>query len=863
MPSDPPTASSVCSANPPCSAADGADECSPVIAPAEWESAESAPTERLVSLQQLRLHGEWQDAEWWQARTIQAAAELCGDDWLLDGLIRQAELRTAWKRALLLLHQRRDELAATMDQSAAEAAVLQEIELCWRRAREEFSDGNPEEKAMATATKSKPARATAPRETDEQLLRRALRLTDPRWRPRQVNGAIDAEIRDLLAILWEEDRQAPQDLLGRAFAVRGAPHPAIWFDRTSDNVFPVRDAPSLIGDDLINAVRRAIDIGQPRQLDEKNRWVPVEEYSHSTETNDEVLRRALGVGAVHASRLPVERPWNRLRESGASDKELEHELKEFWVQCPGSLAKDGLRAFATLGGKGKHVSIWFDYASNGGRPADLHGKKLLQEVRRVLEIPEKRRPNLIKAAVDAAKAIAEPAPAAGPLRIEETRDIPLDQIRSSPYQTRDIPPAAWLQEIIDSMAADGQLTAALVRRVGDRFELIAGHTRFTAAFKLKWKTLRCDVSRCDNATAAKLVYLENAKRRDLTPIERARGLAKMRDEYKAAGLSQAQLAKDIGGSESGVSNQLRLLELPAEFQERLLAGNLTIDQARTLSTWSHRPKVFAAFKEKLKNYGVLEGPIDQHHFESGLSAALDAASRPMTRASWGTSCEFTPTAEEKTLLEIEDVRLRGQPATKRAFNLPLWGKLNKAAKARKAERKEKAEASVKAKPEKVARDQWSFENELATCWQAAIRPAIAARLKGKLNKVDSELIARAGELLFRGNLREYMTLGEAKFIDLVRKDCTRKLQRWEHPLLDFEDARFLAERLGVDAAGHFVPSKDLIVYCGDADLARIAADLDLDLTGLDRKARIAAIAQGWPRKEIPELLQLPKPKGKK
>lgn len=281
------------------------------------------------------------------------------------------------------------------------------------------------------------------------------------------------------------------------------------------------------------------------------------------------------------------------------------------------------------------------------------------------------------------------ASSAGGLSIQPARMIPLALIDDSPYQTRTEPDAAWLAELQESLRTKGQANPCLIRASSQpgRWEFIAGHTRGQAARALGWTEIRCEIAQnCDDVSAAALVLIDNEKRRELTVLDKAKGLQRLKEVYAAAGKTQAQLAGDQRLAESTISNQLRLLKLPDVWQQRLLAGELHIDQARALVRWVDYSKFFEGFAAHIKNCGLETGPIDNHHFESSRWHGIEAASRTMTQREYGASCAFKPTADQLAELDVHEVSTNYGSKEKRAFNVALWTKLQREAKAKQKQR---------------------------------------------------------------------------------------------------------------------------------------------------------------------------------
>ncbi len=162
---------------------------------------------------------------------------------------------------------------------------------------------------------------------------------------------------------------------------------------------------------------------------------------------------------------------------------------------------------------------------------------------------------------------------------EPLRHIPVERIRRGPWQPRrDFDPAA-LEELAASIRAQGVLQPVVVRPAGDAYELVAGERRWRAAQMAGLAEIPAVVREVDDRTAAALALIENIQRRDLNPIEEARGLARLIDEH---GLTHQEAAEAVGRSRAAVSNLLRLLELDAEVRAMVERGELEMGHARAL-----------------------------------------------------------------------------------------------------------------------------------------------------------------------------------------------------------------------------------------------------------------------------------------
>lgn len=142
-----------------------------------------------------------------------------------------------------------------------------------------------------------------------------------------------------------------------------------------------------------------------------------------------------------------------------------------------------------------------------------------------------------------------------------------------------------LAQLADSIAANGILQPILVRQThmdtiaGDRYEIIAGERRFRGAKLAGLNEIPAIVVEADDLTAARYALIENLQREDLNPYEEAVAYDRLIQEF---GLSQEEIAGQLGRSRSAVANALRLLDLPEEVIKMLVDGNLTAGHGRTL-----------------------------------------------------------------------------------------------------------------------------------------------------------------------------------------------------------------------------------------------------------------------------------------
>jgi ParB family chromosome partitioning protein len=159
------------------------------------------------------------------------------------------------------------------------------------------------------------------------------------------------------------------------------------------------------------------------------------------------------------------------------------------------------------------------------------------------------------------------------------QNVPLDRISPNPFQPRRNFDDAGLKALADSIRQSGLLQPLLVRRRGDRFELIAGERRLRAARLAGTQSVPVIVREADDGQMLPLALVENLLRADLNPIERAEAYRRCCTEFR---LAITDLAERIGEDRSTVSNFMRLLELPASVRSLVETGRLSAGHARCL-----------------------------------------------------------------------------------------------------------------------------------------------------------------------------------------------------------------------------------------------------------------------------------------
>lgn len=186
----------------------------------------------------------------------------------------------------------------------------------------------------------------------------------------------------------------------------------------------------------------------------------------------------------------------------------------------------------------------------------------------------------------AARAAAPAAAAGAPPAGEELAKLPLDLLQRGRYQPRvDMRPET-LQELADSIKAQGVVQPIVVRPLAgagegatQRYEIIAGERRWRAAQLAGLAEIPAVIRRVADDAAIAMALIENIQRENLNPLEEARALERLIAEF---GVTHQQAAEAVGRSRAAVSNLLRLLELAPEVCELVEKRALEMGHARAL-----------------------------------------------------------------------------------------------------------------------------------------------------------------------------------------------------------------------------------------------------------------------------------------
>jgi ParB family chromosome partitioning protein len=171
------------------------------------------------------------------------------------------------------------------------------------------------------------------------------------------------------------------------------------------------------------------------------------------------------------------------------------------------------------------------------------------------------------------------APAAQVPQAPGYLEIQVHLVEPSPYQARREIAPEQLAELAESIRSEGLLQPIVVRRHGDKFQLIAGERRWRAFQQLKIKAIPARVVEASDASAASIGLIENLQREGLNAIEEALGFASLLRDFD---LTQEAAAERVGKSRASVANSLRLLALDAEIQGFIAKDILSVGHAKVL-----------------------------------------------------------------------------------------------------------------------------------------------------------------------------------------------------------------------------------------------------------------------------------------
>ena len=164
-------------------------------------------------------------------------------------------------------------------------------------------------------------------------------------------------------------------------------------------------------------------------------------------------------------------------------------------------------------------------------------------------------------------------------REREIIEVSLDDIIPNRFQPRLSFDEQGLNELAESIRQHGIIQPLVLRKIGDKYEIIAGERRYKASYIAGLTKVPAVIIDLNDNESAEVAIVENIQRKDLSPIEEAKSYKKLLDRGY---LTQDQLASRMGKNQSTVSNKLRLLNLDEKVQDALLNNKISERHARSL-----------------------------------------------------------------------------------------------------------------------------------------------------------------------------------------------------------------------------------------------------------------------------------------
>lgn len=199
-------------------------------------------------------------------------------------------------------------------------------------------------------------------------------------------------------------------------------------------------------------------------------------------------------------------------------------------------------------------------------------------------------------------------------REKEIIEVALDDIIPNRFQPRLSFDEQGLNELAESIRQHGIIQPLVLRKIGDKYEIIAGERRYKASYIAGLTTVPAVIIDLNDNESAEVAIVENIQRRDLSPIEEAKSYKKLLDRGY---LTQDQLAGRMGKTQATISNKLRLLNLDEEVQDALLNNKISERHARSLLRLEDKYMQRKVLEE------ILEKRLNVRDTESLISSKLN------------------------------------------------------------------------------------------------------------------------------------------------------------------------------------------------------------------------------------------------
>ena len=242
------------------------------------------------------------------------------------------------------------------------------------------------------------------------------------------------------------------------------------------------------------------------------------------------------------------------------------------------------------------------------------------------------------------------------------QNVNIDYIIPNRFQPRLTFDEMSLNELASSIKEHGIIQPLVLRRLGDKYEIIAGERRYKAAQLAGLTEVPAIISNIDDNKSAEIALVENVQRRNLNSLEEAKSYKKILDKE---GLTQDELAKKIGVSQSTIANKLRLLNLTSEAQDALMNDKISERHARSLLSVTDPEKQKALLNKVISERLTVRQLDDEIKKESNPASESTLNHVPSydELGDVGTPVEETPvTNESENIFNSSNNRLNFEPA---------------------------------------------------------------------------------------------------------------------------------------------------------------------------------------------------------
>ena len=202
---------------------------------------------------------------------------------------------------------------------------------------------------------------------------------------------------------------------------------------------------------------------------------------------------------------------------------------------------------------------------------------------------------------------------------KEVVELYLDDIIPNRFQPREVFNEEALKELASSIKEHGVIQPIIVRKLGDKYEIIAGERRYKASTLAGLTKIPAIIRNMDDKEASKVALLENLQRKDLSPIEEARTYRKI---LELDDMTQEELGRTMGKSQAAIANKMRLLSLPDEVQEALLNDKISERHARSLLNVPKAEDQIRILNEVIENrltVRELDEKVKEYKHDNGLN----------------------------------------------------------------------------------------------------------------------------------------------------------------------------------------------------------------------------------------------------